>query len=69
MAKHPARILHRHAFRTRGDASHLASKVDMNAPLKVGKGREAEHVASVASMSAGVRYAAGVDSGMVAIGR
>ena len=49
--------------------SRLASKVDTNVPLKVGKGREAEHVASVASMSAGVRYAAGVDSGMVAIGR
>ena len=50
-------------------ASHLASEVDTRVPLKVGHGREAEHVASVAGMSAEVRYAAGVDSGMVAIGR
>lgn len=50
-------------------ASHLASEVDTRVPLKVGHGREAEHVASVAGVSAEVRYAAGVDSGMVAIGR
>jgi hypothetical protein len=57
------------AFRAHGGASYLASKVDVNVPLKVGHGREAGHVASVAAVSAGVRYAAWVDLGMVAIGR
>ena len=46
----------------------LASMVDTRVPLKVGKGRGAEHVSSVACMSAQVRYAAGIDSGMVATG-
>lgn len=36
-------------------------------PESVGRGREPEHVASVVGMSAQVRYAAGVDSGMVAL--
>ena len=44
----------------------LAKKVDTKVPLRVGKGRGAEHVASVAGMSADVRYAAGLDNGMVA---
>ena len=44
----------------------LASMVDTKVPLRVGKGRGAEHVSSVACMSAQVRYAAGIDSGMVA---
>lgn len=46
----------------------LASMVDAKVPLGVGKGRGAEHVSSVACMSAQVRYAAGIDSGMVATG-
>lgn len=46
----------------------LASMVDTKVPLSVGKGRGAEHVSSVACMSAQVRYAAGIDSGMVATG-
>lgn len=48
--------------------SSLAAKVDTKVPLSVGRGREAEHVSSVADKSAAVRYAAGVDSGMVAVG-
>lgn len=48
--------------------SSLASKVDTKVPLSVGKGRGAEHVASVADKPAAVRYAAGVDSGMAAVG-
>ena len=46
----------------------LEGMVNTKVPLSVGKGREAEHVSSVACMSAEVRYAAGVDSGMVATG-
>ena len=46
----------------------LASMVDAKVPPGVGKGRGAEHVSSVACMSAQVRYAAGIDSGMVATG-
>ena len=37
-------------------------------PLSVGRGRGAEHTASLVGAPANVRYAAGVDSGMVAIG-
>lgn len=46
----------------------LASMVDTKVPPSVGKGRGAEHVSPVACMSAQVRYAAGIDSGMVATG-
>lgn len=49
--------------------SSLMAKVDANVPLSVGRGREAEHVASLVGAPANVRYAAGIDSGMVAIGR
>lgn len=48
--------------------SSLASKIDAKVPLSVGRGREAEHVASLAGAQANVRYAAGLDSGMVAVG-
>ena len=44
----------------------LASMVDTKVPLRVGKGRKVEHVSSAACMSAQVRYAAGIDSGMIA---
>lgn len=47
-------------------ARTISGMVDTEVPLRVGKGREAEHVASAAHMSAEVRYAAGIDSGMVA---
>lgn len=43
------------------------SKIDVRVPLRVSKGRKAEHVASVADMPAAVRYAVAVDSGIVAI--
>lgn len=42
--------------------------VDTKVLLSAGKGRGAEHVSSVACTSAQVRYAAGIDSGMVATG-
>lgn len=45
----------------------LAGKVDARVPESVGSGREAEHVASLAGASAEVRYAAGIDNGMIAI--
>lgn len=48
--------------------SSLAARIDTKVPLSAGKGRGAEHVSSVADKSAAVRYAAGVDSGMVATG-
>lgn len=48
--------------------SSLAAKVDAKVPLSVGRGREAEHSASLAGAPAKVRYAAGLDSGMVAAG-
>lgn len=48
--------------------SSLASKIDTKVPLSVGRGREAEHSASLAGAPAKVRYAAGLDSGMVAVG-
>ena len=47
---------------------YLESKIDTNVPMTVGKGTEAEHVASLAGCSAKVRYTAGIDSGMVGIG-
>lgn len=46
--------------------SSLASKVDTNALLGVRRGREAEHVSSLAGAQANARYAAGLDSDMVA---
>lgn len=42
--------------------------VDTKVLLSAGKGRGAEHASSVACTSAQVRYAAGIDSGMVATG-
>ena len=48
--------------------SSLAAKIDTKVPLSVGRGREAEHVASLADAQANVRYAAGLDSGMAAVG-
>lgn len=49
------------SYAQRGLAASKAAK-------SVGKGRGAPHRASVAGFSAEVRYAAGVDEGMVAIG-
>ncbi len=46
------------------DATRISTKI----PITVGSGTEAEHVASLASYSADVRYAAAIDSGMVGIG-
>ena len=43
--------------------SSLAAKIDTKVPLSVGRGREAEHVASLADAQANVRYVAGLDSG------
>ena len=48
--------------------SSLAAKVDTKVPLSVGRGREAEHVSSLVGAQANVRYAAGLDSGMAAVG-
>lgn len=52
----------------RRELAFLAGKVDTRVPKSVGSGRGAEHSASLAPFSAEVRYAAGIDSGMVAIG-
>jgi hypothetical protein len=46
-----------------------ARETEVPAGARGGIGREAGHVVGVAVMPAGARYAARVDSGMVAIGR
>lgn len=59
------------AVRLAAEAERRAARAIPTAsrvPLSVGKGRGAEHVASLVGAPANVRYAAGVDSGMVAIG-
>ncbi|MGM9990890.1 UPF0236 family transposase-like protein [Desulfovibrio piger] len=45
----------------------LAGRIDTKVPQRVGRGYEAEHAASLVGASAEVRYAAGIDSGMIAI--
>lgn len=50
------------------ELDYLSKKGLSNVPKTVGHGNEAEHTASIASCSANVRYAAGIDSGMISIG-
>ena len=50
------------------EIAYLSTKIDTRVPKTVGKGYEAEHSASLSKFSAEVRYAAGIDSGMVATG-
>ena len=51
----------------RRELSRLSKRGAGEVPEAVGSGKGAEHVSSVAGMPAEVRYAAGVDSGMVAL--
>ncbi len=50
------------------ELAYLSRKGTNNVAKSVGSGYESEHVVSIASCSAKVRYTAGIDSGMVGIG-
>ena len=69
---HPTRLQsaspRRRARSNRRERAYLKTRIDTTVPVKVGRGSEAEHKASLANCSAEVRYAAAVDSGMVGIG-
>ena len=68
---HPTRIhsiTSRRKHRTeKREIAYYSTKIDTHIPYTTGKGFEAEHVASLAGLSAEVRYAGGVDFGMIAI--